>query len=176
VNAGWVAGCVRARALARRRLGPGATRRLAACASLPDALRALAATPYGRDNPPGQTLAGAQHAIASTILWDLRVLAGWLPQDGVRLLRTLAGWFEVANTDELLQAMTGRPAGAQFRLGTLATAWPRLRQASSLPALRAALAASPWRDPGGDTVLALRLGMRARWSWSASPKASRSTA
>lgn len=163
MNAGWVAGCVRAKALARRCLGPGARRRLAACASLADALRALAATPYGRNSPPGQTLAQAQHEVASTILWDLRVLAGWLPHDGVRLLRTLAGWFEVVNTDELLQTMTGLPAGTQFQLGTLATAWPRLRQASSLPGLRAALAASPWRDPGGDTVLALRLGMRARW-------------
>lgn len=164
MSAGWVAGSVRARALARRRLGPDATRRLASSASLGDALRALAATPYGRGNPPERSLAGAQHAIADAVLWDLRVLAGWLPRDGVQLLRVLAGWFELANADELLQEMSGRPADAPFRLGALATAWARLSQAASPAALRAALAASPWRDPGEDTALAIRLGMRARWA------------
>ena len=164
MSAGWVAGSVRARALARRRLGCAATRRLAAHASLADALRTLAGTPYGRADMPGQTLAAAQHAIAATVLWDLRVLAGWLPRDGVRLLRTLAGWFELANVDELLQTMAGRPAGGEFQLGALATAWPQLRQAASLAGLRTALAASAWRDPGGETALALRLALRARWA------------
>ncbi|HUY45430.1 MAG TPA: hypothetical protein VMV92_06850 [Streptosporangiaceae bacterium] len=164
MSAGWVAGSVRARAVARRRLGPAAARRLAASASLADALRALSGTPYGRADMPGQTLAGAQHAIARTVLWDLRVLAGWLPRDGVHLLRTLAGWFELANVDELLQTMAGRPVGEEFRLGALATAWPQLRQAAGLAGLRTALAASPWRDPCGDTALAVRLGMRARWA------------
>lgn len=164
MSAGWVAGCVRARALARRRLGPAAARQLAASPSLADALRALAATPYGRSNQLGQTLPAAQQAIAGTVLWDLRVLAGWLPREGVQLLRTLAGWFELANTDELLEAMAGQPAAPEFRLGALATAWPRLRATASPGGLRSALAASPWRDPGGDTSLAVRLGMRARWA------------
>ena len=35
------------------------------------------------------------------------MLAGWLPWDGVRLLRTLGAWFEVANVDELLQVIAG---------------------------------------------------------------------
>ena len=164
MSAGWVAGSVRARALARRRLGWEATRRLAASASLAGALRALAGTPYGGAEMPGQTLAGAQHVIAAAVLWDLRVLAGWLPRDGVRLLRTLAGWFELANVDELLETIAGRPAGGEFRLGALATAWPQLRQAANPAGLRTALAASPWRDPGGDTALAIRLGLRARWA------------
>ena len=164
MSAGWVAGSVRARALARRRLGAAAARQLAASGSLADALRVLAATHYGREDLRDQTLAGAQHSVARTVLWDLRVLAGWLPRDGVRLLRALAGWFELANVDELLQAMAGRPAGEEFRLGALATAWPRLRQASGMAGLRDALAASPWHDPGGDTVLAVRLGMRTRWA------------
>ena len=164
MSAGWVAGCVRARALARRRLGPAVARQLAASPSLADALQVLAATPYGRRNQLGQALPAAQHAIAGTVLWDLRVLAGWLPREGVQLLRTLAGWFELANTDELLAAMDGRPAAPEFRLGALATTWPRLRAAASPAGLRAALAASPWRDPGGDTTLAIRLGMRARWA------------
>ncbi|MFI5079696.1 MAG: hypothetical protein ACHQCE_01390, partial [Streptosporangiales bacterium] len=79
MSTGWVAGSVRARALARRRLGAAAARQLAASGSLADALRVLAATHYGREDLGGQTLAGAQHAVARTVLWDLRVLAGWLP-------------------------------------------------------------------------------------------------
>jgi hypothetical protein len=63
-----------------------------------------------------------------------------------------------------VQTMAGRPAGAEFRLGALATAWPQLRGSAGLAGLRAALAASPWRDPGGDTVLDIRLGIRARWA------------
>jgi hypothetical protein len=164
VSAGWVAGSVRARALARRRIGAAAARRLAASGSLPEALQALADTYYGRDIHPGQTLAEAQQAIAGTILWDMRVLAGWLPRGGVSLLRALAGWFEIANVDELLQAMAGRQAGQTFQLGALAAAWPRLRTAGSTAALRAALAGSAWRDPGTDAGPAIRLGMRARWA------------
>lgn len=97
------------------------------------------ATPYGHGNPPERSLEGAQHAIARTVLWDLRVLAGWLPRDGVQLLRALAGWFELASIEELPQTMAGRPAGAQFALGALAMAWPRLSQATS-PAARLRLA------------------------------------
>lgn len=164
MSAGWVAGSVRARALAHRRLGAAASRRLASSSSLDDALRVLAATSYGAGIRPGQDLAAVQHEIASALLWDLRVLAGWLPRDGVRLMRALGGWFEVANVDEMLQVMSGRPAGPEFRLGALATAWPRLRQAASPAELRAALAASAWRDPGGDTAHAVRLGMRVRWA------------
>lgn len=164
MSAGWVAGSVRARALARSRMDTGIARRLAACGSLADALHLLAATPYGANIRRDQTLAAAQHEVASTLLWDLRVLAGWLPRDGVRLLRTLGGWFEIANVDELLQSIAGRPAEPEFRLGALATAWPRLAQAANASELRTALAASAWRDPGQPTARAIRLGMRSRWA------------
>jgi hypothetical protein len=164
MTAGWVAGCVRAKSLARRRLGTDTARQVAACGSLSDAQRALGATAYGRRVRPGQELAAAQHEITESLLWDLRVLAGWLPRDGVRVLRVLAAWFELANVEELLAAISGRPAEAEFQLGALATAWPRLRQADSEAALRAILAASDWRDPGGGTEHAVRLGMRARYA------------
>lgn len=164
MGAGWVAGGVRASALANRRLGPAAARLIAACGSLPDAQRALEGTPYGRRVRPGQDLAATQHEIASALLWDLRVLAGWLPPDGVRRLRVLSAWFEVANVEEMVQGFAGRAAGPQFQLGALATAWPRLRQAGTRAALRAALAVSDWRDPGGDSDHALRLGMRMRYA------------
>jgi hypothetical protein len=168
MSAAWVAGGVRARALAHRRIGPEAARRAAAAGSLEAALRLLAATPYGREVRPGQTLPQAQHAVAAAILWDLRVLAGWLPQGGAHLLRTLAAWFEIANVDELLHTMdTGQP-GSLFTLGSLATAWSRLKEAGSVAELRAELAASAWGDMGADSAAAIRFGMRARWGrWAA---------
>jgi hypothetical protein len=160
----WVAGTVRAKGMARRVLGADAARQLAACRSLSEAQHLLAATPFRNAAGPGLSLAAVQHAVAATVLWDLRVLAGWLPRDGVALLRLLAGWFEIANVDELLQALTGRPAGPEFQLGALATAWPRLASARSVSDLRRDLAASPWGDPGGDSIRDIRLGMRARWA------------
>jgi hypothetical protein len=164
MTAGWVAGTVRAKAMAWRVLGADVTRQLAASRSLAEAQRMLEPTPFRSAAEPGLSLAAAQHAVAETILWDLRVLAGWLPRDGVGLLRLLAGWFEIANVDELLQALAGRSSDAEFQLGALATAWPRLSESRSATELRAALAASTWGDPGGDTSADIRASMRARWA------------
>lgn len=187
MSAGWVAGSVRARALARRRIGAHEAGRLAACRSLAEALEVLAATPYRigrrrpgavRSAPSGQSglapvvsggselsaLAAAQDAIAEGLLWDLRVLAGWLPQGGAQLMRALAGWYEIANVSERLAELSGREPGKTFRLGALATAWPQLSRAGNLAELRSALAASAWKDPGGDSAAALEVGMRARWA------------
>jgi hypothetical protein len=164
MTAGWVAGTVRAKAMARRVLGADAARQLAASRSLAEAQRMLEPTPFRGAAEPGLSLEAAQHAIAETILWDLRVLAGWLPRDGVGLLRLLAGWFEIANVDELLQALAGQSPGAEFRLGALATAWPRLSESRSAAELRAGLAASAWGDPGGDSRADIRASMRARWA------------
>jgi hypothetical protein len=164
MSAGWVAGSVRARALARRRLGADRARQVASCGSLPAALGALAATGYPGIGEQSQDLAAAQHAIAAAVLWNLRVLAGWLPRGGLRVMRPLAAWFEIANIDELLEELAGHRAGERFELGGLATAWPQLRGAASLAELRTGLAASAWKDPGGDSALAVRVGIRARWA------------
>jgi hypothetical protein len=167
MTAGWVAGSVRARALARRRLGRSAARDLAASPSLDAALAALAATPYGHAVQPGQRLAAAQGAVAATLLWHLRVLAGWLPRQGAEAVRRCAGWFEIANVDELLarwrDGAAEAPAQAPFHLGALATAWPRLARAGSAAEVRAELAASPWGDPGSDRPRAVQAGMRLSW-------------
>ena len=160
----WVAGAVRARSLARRRLGGGAARELAARPALEDAVAALAATPYRHGVRPGQDLVAAQRGVAVTLLWHLRVLAGWLPRPGAAMLRLLAGWFEIANVDELLQRMAGDPAEEPVGLGSLATAWPRCAQARSPPSCGAVLAASPWGDPGGETRRDVQLGMRLSWA------------
>jgi hypothetical protein len=149
-----------------RRLGSAGARELAASASLDDALRTLAGSSYGRNAPAAGSLAAAQRGVAATMLDNLRVLARWVPADGVDLLRLLAGWFELANIDDRVRALT-RPGAAEqppLRLGVLATAWPRLAGAGSLPELRAALAGSPWGDPGGDGPYEMSLCLRLRWA------------
>ena len=164
MTAGWVAGSVRARAMSRRRLGAAGARDLAASPSLADALATLQATPYGHDVRSGQNLAEAQRAVAETLLWDVRVFAGWLPRAGGDQLRVLAGWFEVADVDEILRGMSGLDAAPRFRLGSLATAGNRLTVAVSPAQLRAVLATSPWGDPGGDTPHEIGTSLRLSWA------------
>jgi hypothetical protein len=155
MTAAWVAGTTRARSLAGRRAGIGAARRVASSRTLDEALAALGPTPYRHDIRAGQSLDEAQHAVPATLLWHVRVLAGWLPGTGAAALRALAGWFELANVDALLFG------GPFFDLGAMATAWSRLRNATDL---RRALAASPWGDPGADDTRAIRLALRIRWA------------
>lgn len=160
----WVAGSVRARALASRRLGTVAARELAALRTADEAVEALARSPYGWRVRAGDTLAQAQRGVAETLLWHLRVLAGWLPAAGAELLRLFAGGFELSNVDEHMRAMAGGPASEPFRLGTLATAWTVLASTGSREETRRALAASAWGDPGGDSDRELQLGPRVRWA------------
>ena len=173
MSAGWVAGGVRAQAMSRRRLGEQGARDLAATADLPTAVDRLVTSPYGHDVRRGMDLRTAQHAITRTYLWNLRVLAGWLPRPGVELVRLLAGWAELANLERLVAAMragTGvAPANDPMRpyaLGALSTVWPRAASVADRAALREVLAASPWGDPGpGDdraVVQVLRLTWAAR--------------
>ncbi|GAA4077323.1 hypothetical protein [Actinomadura miaoliensis] len=173
MSAGWVAGSVRARALARRRLGPGRARMLAGCDSLTSALDMLAVSPYRRGVDKGQTVAEAQHGVAATLLWHLRVLAGWLPRDGVTLLRAAAGWYELANIDGLMQRFDGLDAEKPFTLGAVQTAWPRLADATGRTDLRARLAASPWGDPGTGDPYGVRLFLRLSWAHRTSGAAAR---
>jgi hypothetical protein len=132
-----------------RRLGRPAARRLAACPSLAAALTVLAQTPYGHDVRPGQPLALAQRAIVDTVVWNLRVLAGWAPRDGVTSLRVLLGSLEIVNVEDHLRRLAGGTPPPPYRLGALATAWPRLAVTTSPEQVRAVLATSWWGDPGG---------------------------
>jgi len=163
VSAAWVAGSVRATALSRRRIGPAGARALAASPSLDDALVVLAATPYGHDVRTGQTLGDAQRGVADTLLWHLRVLAGWLPREGAGLLRLLAGAFEIANVEEHVDEIAGADSAPPYHLGTLATAWPRLARTATLVELRDVLASSPWGDPQDSAPQAICVGMRLSW-------------
>ncbi|MFJ2720219.1 hypothetical protein [Streptomyces sp. NPDC087437] len=162
MSAGWVAGAVRAKALVGRCPGAVGAREIARGPTFDDALRRLATTPYARYARTAAGLPQAQRAVAATVLWHLRVLAGWLPPGGARLLVPLAAGFEIANVVARLPAPEGRRAEAPepYRLGALETAWRSLERAGTPAELRAALTASPWGDPGGDTPWALLTGMR----------------
>ncbi|MGW0886041.1 hypothetical protein [Streptomyces sp. NPDC002671] len=157
MSAGWVAGAVRARALADRYPGAVGAREIAACATFDEALHRLAGTPYVKYARATAGLPEAQRAVSATLLWHLRVLAGWLPRNGARLLVPLAAGFEVAN---VASRLTAPDVPEPYRLGALETAWRRLEQTGTPAELRAALAASPWGDPGGDTPWAVVTGMR----------------
>ncbi|MDF3301503.1 hypothetical protein [Streptomyces tropicalis] len=196
MSAGWVAGTVRARALAARCAGPEGARELARSRSLDEALRRLDATPYRSRIRTVESLPAAQRAVAATLLWHLRVLAGWLPRGGVGILRPLAAGFEIANVTALLcpppdptpprsvppgsdEPTASPPPGAEdprepapaadaglpdrprpYEPGALATAWRTLAAAATPAAVRAALAASAWGDPGSDIPGPLLSAMR----------------
>lgn len=159
----WVSGVVRAKALGRRRLGRAGVRALAGSPSLREAVASLVDTPYGHDLRVGSDLSQAQRAVGDSLLWNLRVLSGWLPSAGSEALRVLAGWFEIANVDELLRELDGTPAESPYRLGTLATAWPQLAGAASVADLRERLGRTSWGDPGGESRWDIQLGLRLAW-------------
>lgn len=160
----WVAGSLRAKSLALRRLGQDRARSVAASSSLDVALDRLTSSPYSHAARPGQSLAAAQDAVSATALWHLRVMAGWLPRSGAEMARTLAGYWEVANVSILLARIEGGGEGALFNLGALATAWRRLATARDRNDVRATLAASAWGDPGTAAPSDLLAWLRMRWA------------
>jgi hypothetical protein len=160
----WVAGSVRAGLLTSRRVGRAGARTVAGRGSLADALRDLAGSPYGRELEGARSLPEAQHAVAATVLWNLRVLSGWLPPAGDEVLRALAAWFEIANVQDRLAYLAAETYLPPFELGGLATAWPALARTGSPEAVRAVLADSRWGDPDGAEPLEIAAGMRAAWA------------
>ncbi len=160
----WVAASVRARLVAGHGAGRARALEVARCASLEDGIAALASTMYGSAVRPGSDLAGAQRAVAATALWQLRVLAGWLPPGAAGRARVLAAWFEIANVDERLAELAGMPSRPQFDLGSLGSASRRVASASSAAELRAVLAASEWGDPGSDEPAAIARAVRLAWA------------
>lgn len=161
---GWIAGVTRARLMLGRVLGPERARMAAGCPTLEQAVSAIAASAYGERVRAEAGLEGVRRGVADTLLWHLRVLAGWLPPAGAGMMRALAAWFEIQNVDARLAALVGdEHEPAPFVLGSLATAWPRLEQARTADAIAAALASSAWGSPGGHTPAELSLGMRVLW-------------
>ena len=165
MSGAWISGGVRARLIvAERRLGEAGARELAASPTLRDALVALGRSPYRREISLALRLEEAQRALAAKTLLDLRLLAGWLPQDALGLLRALAAWFELANVEDRIAYLGGGASRRPFELGSLASAWPKASEAQSLEELRRALAPSSWGDPGGETPAELGLGLRLAWA------------
>jgi len=164
VRPAWVAGAVRARLLARRRLGRAGAREVATAPSLGEAVARVAASPYGREVTAGSALADAQHGVRAVAAWHLRVLAGWLAPGGAETVRLLAGGHEIADVEAHLGRLTGGPAGRTFELGALATAWSAVARAASPAAVRGALRASAWGDPGTDDTLVLGTTLRLVWA------------
>ena len=164
MTAGWVAGSVRAAALAQRRLTPRQLRELAHQPTARSAVARLATTPYGHDVVADHEPAQAQHAVGATLLWHLRVLAGWVPRQGAHALRVLAAGFEVANVDDHLVRLGGGTVEPPYVLGALETAWARVSRTRSPEQLRAALAASPWGDPGTPFARDVHLVMTLTWA------------
>ena len=166
----WVAGVVRAKALARRRLGPAGARAVATSPGLSQALTALASSAYGHDVRPGQSLGAAQHAVGASLLWNMRVLAGWLPRGHADVVRLFAAGFEVANIDEHLAALhdsstpAGEPAASPYTLGTLDTSWSRLSSTTTLTGIAEVLETSRWRLRGCATPREIHLGLRLAWA------------
>ena len=153
-------GSVRARAMSRRRIGSAALRDLAQRRGLDEATAALARTSYGHDVSIGQDLISAQRAIVASVVWNLRVLAGWQPLRGVAIMRLLFGAIEAANVHAHLEQLRGAEPRPAYRLGALGTVWPRVARTSTPEQVRDALATSVWGDPGGTTPREIALGMR----------------
>ena len=160
MSAGWVAGTVRARSMSRRRVGRAGARALATAPGLDAAVATLARSPYGHDLRPDTSLARAQRAVHETLLWNVRVLGGWVPRDGSSLLRVLLAPFEIANVADHLRRLQGEETPEPYRLGSLGTAWPRLARTTSIARLRGELATSAWGDPGGDSATDVLWTMR----------------
>ena len=164
MTAGWVAASTRGRALVRRLVGPDGARRLATAESWPDARVQLATTFYGSELPVDADRATARTTVAMATIWQLRVLAGWLPVGGSGLARLFASPIEIANIESHLAAMADAEVRTPIPLGSLAVAWPRVARTTSAEQLRAVLANSPWGDPGGSDPVTISVWLRAAWA------------
>ena len=170
MSSSWVAGVVRAKALARRRLGAAGARAVATSPGLTEAVAVLASSSYGHDVRSGQSLGAAQHAVAASLLWNMRVLAGWLPRGHADVVRLFAAGFEVANLDEHLSRLQhlstpqGVPTDPPYSLGTLDTSWSRLSSTTALAGIAEVLETSRWQLRGCRTPRELALGLRLAWA------------
>ncbi len=163
MSAGWVAPMTRGRALLERTIGVDGAQRLAAVESWPAARARLAPTVYGIELASDANRVQARHAAATAAMWQLRVLAGWLPPGSSGLARLAAGPIEIANIEQHLAWLTLGTTAYPVPLGSLGTAWPGAAATTSPDALRGHLARSSWGDPGGSEPITLAVGLRVGW-------------
>lgn len=156
----WVAASVRARGMARGRLGPGGIHSVLTSPDRSSGLAVAAASMYsGAVEKDRGDPSGLEHEIGAAVLWRLRVLAGWMPPGGSRVLRGVAAYFERENILRHARALgQGQPRpddSGDYVLDGLATCWPAASRTQNEAELRSVLAASPWGDPGATDVAGL---------------------
>lgn len=162
--ASWVAASVRARLLGNRRLGTAGAASVARADGLHAALELLRPSAYGPNLEPSMSLEAAQRHVASTLLWNIRLMAGWLPPGGSSVLQPLAAWFEIANIEERLAYLSGGRHPPPYQLGPMGSAWRTVAALTTPDAIRDALAHSRWGDPGTSDPDGMVVAMRFRWA------------
>jgi hypothetical protein len=151
--------------MAQRRAGAGTSRAIATEPTLEAALSALQESSYALRLLGVSGLAAAERGIQETVLWQLRVLAGWLPASGTELARAAAGFFEIENIVALAHQLGGGAVAPEpYRLGALATAWNRLSLAGSSQELATILRTTAWGDVGDDGPGPLRTALGVAWA------------
>ena len=166
VSAGWVAAATRGRALARawwastaREPWPRAVWARRTHALVRPVLRRR---PSGRSRSPAGV---GRHAVEATI-WQLRVLAGWLPPGQGVLARLFAAPMEIANIEAAARPVDRRATPEPpFRLGSLAVAWPRVAAAGvARPGPRRACHVGVGRSRGRRSSRASRSACGSAWA------------
>ena len=157
----WVGADVRAIAMSRRTIGRVGAASIAGCPDLATALAELQSSPYARDIRPADDLAAAQRAVACTLLWNVRVLAGWVPASGVGMLRIAMAWFEILNLEARLRPADRATAAPLFDMGSLATT-PGGAESITPGNVLERLRATWWGAPSNDSLWAVGLAMRSR--------------
>jgi len=161
VTGAWVGADVRAIAMSRRTIGRVGAASIAGCPDLATALAELQSSPYARDIRPADDLAAAQRAVACTLLWNVRVLAGWVPASGVGMLRIAMAWFEILNLEARLRPADRATAAPLFDMGSLATT-PGGAESITPGNVLERLRATWWGAPSNDSLWAVGLAMRSR--------------
>jgi hypothetical protein len=162
MSGGWVAGDVRARSLAAGDVLDIADR-VAATPDLESACTLLGQTKWGHGVGEAATVEAAQRKVFEALLWQMRILAGWLPSEGVEAVRCCLLWFEIRNIEDRLAYFGGAPAEAPYDLGRLGLISKGLAGTSSAADIRRLMRASAWGDAGGDDVYAIRIALRRTW-------------
>ena len=157
----WVSADVRAIAMSHRTTGRAGASSLAACTDLATALTQLQGSPYAHDVRPSHDLTDAQRAVASTLLWNVRVLAGWVPASGVGMLRIAMAWFEILNVEARLRPAERRPVPPRFEMGSLAST-PGCSESFTRSNVLDRLRTTWWGQPSNDSLWAIGLAMRSR--------------
>lgn len=172
MTAGWVAASTRGRALLRRTLDTRDIAALATADSWDEARGLLASTGFGNDLASTADRSSARLAATRAMVWQLRVLAGWLPPASTGLARVFAAPVEIGEIERHLERLdraaseeggNGDRRPETISLGSLGTSWPRLARTTSIDDVRRVLARSAWGDTGGDDRTTVLLGLRTAW-------------